>query len=81
MADVGFPGLLKLTEYQSNYSTNAPMRERLDAIDAWLGGWEKEGRAAFSARHPEVLSLFGQLEPDNGLDAPRTFQKTILVLL
>jgi hypothetical protein len=80
LADVAFPGLLKLTEYKIGYSTNAPVRERMAAMDVWLGWWEAEGRDAFSRRHPEVISLFGRLEPENGLDAPRSSTKTVLVL-
>jgi hypothetical protein len=80
LADVAFPGLLRLTEFQSDYSTNAPLPDRLAAMDAWLAWWEKAGQGTFSKRHPEVVSLFGRLEPENPLNAPGELPKTILAL-
>ena len=38
-------------------------------MDSWLSWWEREGRAAFSAQHPNVAALYGRLDPENGLDA------------
>jgi hypothetical protein len=78
LADVAFPACLILTGHTSDYASNAPIAKRLSSIDSWTSWWETEGRTAFSNQHPEVKSLFGRLDPEDGLDAPNRLPNTIL---
>jgi hypothetical protein len=52
----------------------------MSAIDEWVKWWESDGCRSFSKQHPEVHTLFGEIDPENGLQAPQNVPKNVLAL-
>jgi hypothetical protein len=67
-ADESMEALEKLTGQSEGYKFNDPAERRFAAIDRWKAWWQKEGKADFVKKHPEVAAMF----PDTATSHPTT---------
>jgi hypothetical protein len=62
-ADTCIESLIRLTGHDEGYKGDDPPEQRFAAMDRWLAWWNKEGQAAYLAKHPEVAKVLGKSPP------------------
>ncbi|HYT94752.1 MAG TPA: hypothetical protein VEL76_38905, partial [Gemmataceae bacterium] len=56
-ADSSIEALIRLTGHNEGYQSGDDDQQRFTAIDRWQAWWQREGRAAYVKKHPEVLRV------------------------
>jgi hypothetical protein len=59
-ADTCIGALIQLTGHDEGYKPGDPAESRFAAIDRWAAWWEKEGKAEYIKKHPEVAIVYGR---------------------
>ena len=58
LADKCMEALIRLTGHNEGYVRDDPPSNREASFDRWIAWWNKEGKAAFVMKHPELLKVY-----------------------
>ena len=70
-ADTCIGALIRLTGHDEGYKLGDPAESRFAAIDRWAAWWEKDGKAEFIKKHPEVAAVYGMKPTPSTVSASR----------